>query len=117
VSAPTPTSDRKACRIAAGEECSRCGRYLFTSIFNTRPPGPRQCSTCNSRSEPEPFQSDSELRCPSCLDVWSPSDSEDYQVYEEGEHDVACQGCGHDFIVSTMVTYDFTSPEQVGGEE
>lgn len=106
---------RKAARVAKGEECSHCGRYMYSFFGNVA--GPRTCNTCNTRTEPEPFESDRELRCPSCLEVWNPSDSEDHQVYEEGEHDVSCQDCEHDFIVSTVVSYDFTSPEAVRGEE
>jgi hypothetical protein len=32
-------------------------------------------------------------------------------VFEEGEHKVSCDECGHDFEVSTYVSHTFTSPE------
>lgn len=35
---------------------------------------------------------------------------DNYTLYEDGDHDVFCEDCGHEFMVTTYVSYSFCSP-------
>lgn len=94
--------------VAAGEKCYQCGDFILYSK------GVRiLCFDCNKATEDGELNHDRFLRCPKCRELWNPMDSEDYQVFQEDSHDVSCQECGHDFEVSTAVSYTFTSPAMV----
>lgn len=51
-------------------------------------------------------------KCPHCGEVFSVSKNELWSLYEEGEHDVDCGDCGLNFMVSTHVTFSFSTNEQ-----
>jgi len=60
---------------------------------------------------PEEVDHHERLRCPACGRTWRvDADSEGYDIYEEGDHDVCCPGCEHEFWVRTAVECTFTSP-------
>lgn len=108
------TALRKA-EIAAGEKCPRCGTYM-SNLWEVRN-YEHLCSQCSSLDDnKEEISHDSIIRCPNCKESWDVGEGEDYQCYEDGEHDVCCSSCGHDFIVSTSVSYSFTSPALVEQE-
>lgn len=59
----------------------------------------------------------SRLRCPHCghIHIVMGGDWEDYEIFNEGEHEVFCYGCNKKFQIETHVSYSFTSPPR--GEE
>jgi DNA-directed RNA polymerase subunit RPC12/RpoP len=99
----------KAAQIAAGERCPKCDSRMST-LFNNKK-YEHLCSECESLAENEELSHSSYIRCPKCKESWDPSDREDYDCYQDGEHSVTCSSCNHEFEVSTSVSYLFTSPE------
>lgn len=55
-------------------------------------------------------------KCPHCGATCSVFDNDWLALYEEGEHDVTCPGCAMDFVVSSRVSYSFSTDEQEGAE-
>ena len=51
-------------------------------------------------------------KCPHCGADCEISQNDWYSLYEEGEHEVTCPDCDRDFIVSTSVSYTFTTEHQ-----
>ncbi len=93
--------------IANGEKCCECGG--IASLFGT---GRRtRCMSCRAVDEPGELRHASRLRCPRCRHTWNPGDCDDHEVYADGDHEVWCAECGHEFPVVTMVSYLFRSPE------
>lgn len=103
------TAADRADRTAKGELCQErgCGRFIIWAKGY-----PQTCAPCKALDEPGALDHPGEIRCPKCGAHWSPSDSEDYDVYNDGDHEVTCSGCGHDFEIQTSVTYSFRSPER-----
>jgi ssDNA-binding Zn-finger/Zn-ribbon topoisomerase 1 len=96
---------RKA-RVQNGEYCLDCRGFI---LF---PKGrPAVCEDCRRLKENHgEVGSDRLIRCPACRKTWRPSDYEQYDTLEDGDHEVSCPHCDHEFTVSTSVTYTFTSP-------
>jgi len=96
----------KKAEIANGSRCYLCGSY---SIFSN---GRRSlCRDCRMlRDSPEEVYHPELLRCPRCGCQWSPWRDEDCEVFADGDHLVTCLECEHEFMISTMVSYTFTSP-------
>ena len=93
--------------IENGQKCWKCGKPL---IF---PKGHQDwCYQCKSGAEKpkEELMHDSLIRCPKCGLSFDPRNTEQYRLFEEGEHEVWCEHCDHTFEVSTLVIYSFTSP-------
>ena len=102
-----------AAQVANGEKCACCSTHMFIHHGV-----PQQCSGCTGmKDDTEELTHDTFVRCPKCGDHWSPRESEDYEVFGDGEHEVSCGNCDHDFEVSTSVSYSFTSPERDGHVE
>lgn len=51
-----------------------------------------------------------EFRCPHCGELHDLDPDEDYEMYEEGEHEYWCSECDKCFTVSTMPYWTWTSP-------
>lgn len=58
------------------------------------------------------FWGNDEPKCPHCGANCPVSENEWYELYEEGEHEVTCPDCDMDFIVSTNVSFSFTTQDQ-----
>jgi len=101
--------------IDNGERCITCGTHMF-SIWEENN-YPHKCIQCKELKEPSKVTHDKLIRCPKCKEKWEPADTEDYEVFQDGEHDICCQHCDHEFTISTMVQYNFTSPELCKEEE
>lgn len=105
--------DWKAYREAeekAGEICFKCGTYIhsLTSEYT-------QCGECKRLDKKEEVYHTRFIRCPKCEHLFTP-DEERWpgvarDLYEDGEHEVCCQECEHQFEISTQVTYEFQSPK------
>ncbi|KKN81504.1 hypothetical protein LCGC14_0317630 [marine sediment metagenome] len=109
------TAYRKA-RIENGEICHVCQCDFI--IF---PKGRKwKCGDCKRLEEDQgEVTSRKFVRCPKCGLQWDPYHSEEYDLFEDGDHDSSCE-CGCDFRVSTNVTHAFTSPPRIqeeGGKE
>lgn len=68
-------------------------------------------SALTNSSEMFEFFANSKPKCPHCGEDCDIDDL-DYDVYEEGEHEVSCPHCGLDFKVNTDVTYSFSTEYQ-----
>ena len=95
--------------IANGEICTECGGYI-TTFGNGHPGRCRQCKDADSQQE---LTHDKYIRCPKCGRKWDPYESEQYEILSDGEHSASCVECGHEFQVTTDVSYSFTSPERI----
>lgn len=102
-------------QVAAGEICSKCGTHLMYFFANS-PKGPTECRACKGIAETSELDHEIYVRCPKCKCTWNPRETEDYHLMEDGEHSVACEDCGHDFEVSTIVSYSFCSPGLISDE-
>lgn len=58
------------------------------------------------------FWRNDDPKCPHCGTVVSVSENELWHLYEEGEHEIECNACDQPFMVSTNVTYSFSTDEQ-----
>ena len=97
----------RAARIAAGELCMRCE----TAQYSRGSGNPRLCLDCQSLdTDSDEVTHDDYIRCPRCHHQHRVSDGDNYDLYEDGEHDFNCQSCDYDFEVSTSVSYMFRSP-------
>lgn len=85
--------------------CTTCGGY----VYRKTPKG--LCGDCLELDiEKGEAHHSSMLRCPRCRETWSVSDCDDGELYGEDCHDVSCPGCGHDFEITTHVSWSFSSP-------
>lgn len=97
-------------RKAKGEICqlTDCNRFIIYAKGH-----PQTCSECRSLDNPEELNHDSEVRCPKCGYHWSVWEGEDSELFAEGDHEVTCHKCDHEFEIVTSISYDFQSPERV----
>ena len=51
-------------------------------------------------------------KCPHCGNDYDPNETGVWGIYEEGEHEVTCDHCDGDFMVSTNVSYSFSTDTQ-----
>jgi DNA-directed RNA polymerase subunit RPC12/RpoP len=70
--------------------------------------------------DPDEVMHDDLIRCPKCghqdcISDWDCDYSE--EKYSEGEHTVACGECEHEYVISTRVSYSYTSPPRDKAEE
>lgn len=97
-------------KVDAGDECRKCGSYI---LFGGKG-YPTTCRDCDRLEEDKgEVWHDSSVRCPKCRHVMDVSGSELYELYEEGEHEISCRSCDHDFTVNTRVEHSFESPELI----
>jgi len=105
----------KQAQIAAGEICYQCERYI---VFHEKTEQRTLCSTCKTVNEStDSVKHNKFIRCPKCHSVFEPLTFSEFDIYEEGDHDVDCPKCNYFFIVETVVTYSFESPAVMDKEE
>lgn len=102
----------EAADISDGKRCRECKAYI---VFSSG--GPQLCGNCTEMLSGKEATHHDLVRCPKCGTTWRPADNENYDLFEDGTHDVCCQHCDHDFEVRTRVSYAFTSPERIKEEE
>lgn len=101
-----------AAQITAGEKCRKCRKLIYPGKgYET------SCYDCQSLSDGVSSVHSRFIRCPKCHTTWDPYESEDYNVFEEGEHEVWCSECEHEFVVSTTVSFSFDSGPLEGMED
>lgn len=97
-------------RKAKGELCQlpNCNRFIMWSSGL-----PQTCGACKSLDNPEELHHDDHIRCPKCGRHWNVFDGESYELQADGEHDVTCPDCNHEFEIVTTVRCSFQSPERM----
>ena len=100
-------------QIDCGEKCQRCHQYMPFAIFGgplgNTPGYRRTCSSCLSlATSREEVASDHFARCPKCRHSWNPFDNG--FAPDEGENEVMCPTCEHEFTLDVAITYSFRSP-------
>ena len=96
----------KEAKINNGEECYECGAFLFDDKKYRH-----RCYDCKSLTDDTgSVIHNSKIRCPKCRDTID-VDSELYEIYKDGLHEVTCWECDHNFDIETRVSYTFESPE------
>ncbi len=98
-------SYRKA-QVASGEACRECGSFI---VFGRGVP--RLCGSCSALHQDEGDVShEYRLRCPKCRHLWKVG-TDEYDLHQEGTHEVMCPECEHEFDIQTSVSFSFTSPK------
>lgn len=101
----------RAARVLNGECCIDCESWIWT------PPGHCvKCGDCQALDGADEVTHDDYIRCPKCRASFDAVGDDNYELYGDGEHDVACPTCDHEFEVCTNVSYSFTSPELIQDE-
>lgn len=95
--------------VAAGQKCTCCGDMIYPAKGH-----PSRCSSCEDLDADPEVRHDHLIRCPACGNHWKPQDTEDYKTaHEDGDHEVNCPECDHEFTVTTSVSYTYTSPARL----
>jgi len=96
---------RKA-QVSSGERCESCGRFI---VFGTGKS--TACSLCKTINESSKIvKHDKFIRCPKCSSTFTAEDLSEFDIYEDGEHDIDCPNCKYFFVIETIITYNFSSP-------
>ncbi len=100
-------------QVDRGEKCRRCREYMPFSVFggpNGNSPGyQRACPSCTALAcDKAEVSSDRYARCPKCRHSWDPFNNG--FAPNEGENELSCPECEHDFTLDVGVTYTFRSP-------
>lgn len=92
--------------MSAFRTCRDCGDFIWRD---------EACRTCAAAAKDEKMSSDRAIRCPACRATIDPSERDwwEYGVFEEGNHDVSCPHCDHDFEVQTWIRHTFESPAMI----
>jgi DNA-directed RNA polymerase subunit RPC12/RpoP len=93
-------------KIENGDECYTCGTQIFFSKGCRQ-----QCSQCDNIKKDKKLSHDKFVRCPKCRKTWNPMGSEDWELFQEGDHGIWCNDCGHEFEIYVIVKYTFKSPK------
>ena len=95
-------------QIDQGDKCYKCETYIsFGKGYRSL------CHECMSLNNKEETSHSSYIRCPKCKTTWEPRDSDDFEFYTDGDHEVTCSECDHEFQITTYVSYTFHSPELI----
>ena len=113
-------SGLRAAEINNGECCKTCGSYLI-NLFST-PAQPKDCGRCvDLKNSADEVRHSDYVRCPRCSYIFDlttlVSENCLYDLYQEGEHNMTCPECEHDFKIGTSVSYTFTSPAKESHRE
>lgn len=99
----------RASQISNGEACMDCGKMIPFGKGH-----PSKCGACERISDDnDEISHDKYIRCPKCRHQWDETERDNYEIYNDGEHQVSCPECEHDFEISTDVSFWFTSPEML----
>lgn len=103
----------KRAETANGERCSECGSHiLFPKGYRVK------CQPCARLTNDDgEVKHESNIRCPACGYYWNPANSDYYELFADGEHNVGCHECGHEFTITTYVSYSFKSPARLPEED
>lgn len=97
--------------------CEVCGRE-----FDKLPWESDKCYSCKTKEyqselseqiksgESDSTVCEDEIYCPYCGEIYEISD--DYDLYDEGEHEIECSECERKFTVNTNVSYSFDTKKE-----
>ena len=71
---------------------------------------------CTDAVERLKFRGNDNPKCPHCGETIDVAQHEQWELYDEGEHDMECPHCEREFVVSTNITYSFSTDEQEAAE-
>jgi len=100
-------------RRQAGEVCYACNAMIL--------PGKGVKSLCfdctELNTEEGEVRHSTRIRCPHCATITDEHhlvhSCEYYELREDGDHTIDCPECGKSFIVTTDISYTFTSPPRI----
>lgn len=70
------------------------------------------CEAINSCQSKLDFKYNELPKCPHCGEDFDVDDFDMQNVYEEGEHEEFCQHCGFEVLISTHVSWRFSTANQ-----
>lgn len=85
-----------------GERCARCGAFTGEATGRLN-----ECDDCQRIRFDQTNTHDHALVCPYCCHVFDPADG-DPNVFESGEREVDCLGCGKAIRVETRITHTWS---------
>jgi len=92
-------------------KCKKCGGHEY-NFFGANHD---VCGDCREfSSEDDEVISYKNARCPKCR---KSTDLTDHQINGEGDLEVACGHCDHEFVVHVDITVSYTSPAMETAEE
>lgn len=101
-------------RVNCGEVCFRCEAHIHFGSGG----GKQLCYECKELDDENgEVTHGSRVRCPHCSYVMDVAESELFELYEDGDHDINCDDCGKEFTVVTSVSHSFESPELSAAEQ
>lgn len=62
--------------------------------------------------DPWDFFANDSPKCPHCGDDYSINDSDAWELYQEGEHEIKCPGCDHTYTATAQVSFSYSTNEQ-----
>lgn len=87
--------------------CTECPTFILDEELGDR------CWPCQRMEKyADDTMHDHKIRCPKCGHIEDTDNFDKFEgaLYEDGEQDVWCGECDHEYTVSVMVTYTYTSP-------
>ena len=93
------------------DHCKRCNGFDIGLLMNKSTDG--LCGDCREMDNDEAVENNKRIRCPHCRRVIDPYDVEDYELLEEGVHEVWCEECENTFEISTYVQHTYSSPAMI----
>jgi uncharacterized protein YlaI len=98
----------------AGEKCYECGKYIFNMFKRDYIARREKCKECNLlETNSDEVNHHSFIRCPKCRATMNIHNFESYELHNDGEHEIMCQECEHEFEIRTDIEYSFSSPELI----
>lgn len=94
-------------RIDTGQDCYRCGKYIVYLL--SKPSGRRLCPDCVSMRDRGKVDHPLYIRCPKCRHESEAFEMAD-DILGDGEHEISCRSCDHEFTITTSVSFIFSSP-------
>lgn len=87
--------------------CDICESFSFQLTRSGR----QVCPDClNIESSALHCDHNKMIRCPRCRHLINPYREEMHHAFNDGDHDIICPECQHQFKVAVSVEYTFTSP-------
>ena len=92
-------------------KCKKCNGYIIN--FSNKPDGD-YCGDCvELLTKDDQVKYNKYVRCPKCRNIFDPGNSEMPSLFEEGDHEIYCDKCDHEYVVSTYIEFSFTSPAMI----
>jgi len=105
--------------VGIGKRCYQCGALIYVCHGRVQT---RMCVSCKDLNEKHDrdVTHDDFVRCPRCGNRDKISDWDcDYgdEKYMDGEHEITCGECDHEYTITTHCSYCYTSPKMLTEEE